>query len=191
MVVPDSFWPSTHSRRSQDRAYLVNLVCLRGPWEQWPQGVQLRHDAATGPLVYGRVVVGRPQKHFGCAVPTATHVTDTANLIAKPTHPYHRVDTYSVYGGFDRTSLARPKSATLTTSPFTCTPHHTTPSVTVTVTVSPRGNGIKWHNTYKHIFRLHITVKKSMFVHKSQPLEYLIHNISNFRLRKVTISIFH
>lgn len=67
----DALWPGAHSGRAHDRADLVDLVGLAGPREQRPQRVQLRQDRPARPLVDGRVIVGRPQKHLGCSVPVS------------------------------------------------------------------------------------------------------------------------
>ena len=47
------------------------------------------------------------------------HVNNDFTATKSAALQYHRVDTYSVKGGFDRISRARPKSATLITSPLT------------------------------------------------------------------------
>ena len=46
-------------------------------------------------------------------------------------------------------------------------------------------------NPYQHILRFHVTVKKTMLVHESHALKYLVHNIPDFGFRKVSVSIFH
>ena len=51
------------------------LLVLAPTRKERPLGVELRGDAAHGPDVDGRRVVGRPQQHLGRAVPASTIFT--------------------------------------------------------------------------------------------------------------------
>lgn len=92
-----------------------------------------------------------------------------------------------MYGGFDRISLAKPKSATLTTSPFTYGRRQTDKGE-VGSGITQLREGVE---TDQHIFWFDIAMKESVFMHEGQTLEDLIHDVANLRFRKVFVSIFH
>lgn len=66
--------PGAHGRRPHDRADFIYLICLRWSWEQGSEGVQLCHDAATGKLIYWRVVIWRTKEDFRCTVPSCRDI---------------------------------------------------------------------------------------------------------------------
>lgn len=55
--------------RAKDLADLEDLVHLTVAREQGPEGVELGHDAAYGPEVYGGAVHGGPEEDLRSAVP--------------------------------------------------------------------------------------------------------------------------
>ena len=54
---------------SQHRADLEDLVHLAGSGEEWPEGVDLGHDAADRPEVHGGVVVGGAEENLRGTIP--------------------------------------------------------------------------------------------------------------------------
>mmetsp|Transcript_80363 Transcript_80363/g.209621 ORF Transcript_80363/g.209621 Transcript_80363/m.209621 type:complete len:458 (+) Transcript_80363:198-1571(+) len=66
--------PHLRRGRPDHRADLEELVGLGGARHQGPEGVELRHDAAAGPNVHGRVVRGAPKQGLWGPVPPGRHV---------------------------------------------------------------------------------------------------------------------
>mmetsp|Transcript_23539 Transcript_23539/g.65440 ORF Transcript_23539/g.65440 Transcript_23539/m.65440 type:complete len:225 (+) Transcript_23539:921-1595(+) len=90
--------------RAQDGADLVELVRLGRSRKQWPEGVQLCHDASARPQIQRRVVGGATEQRFRGAVPARRHIVcerrPCADLPCKPeVREFHDVPTHEdVFG---------------------------------------------------------------------------------------------
>jgi hypothetical protein len=65
---------------SQNGADLENLIDLAGTGEEWPEGVDLGHDAANCPQVYRGVVDSRTKKYLRSSVPEIEQDDNTKSL---------------------------------------------------------------------------------------------------------------
>lgn len=66
--------------RSQNLADLEDSVHFTGARKERPERVELRHDAAYGPLVDRRAVVGGLEENLRSSVPTKSHTNNEKTI---------------------------------------------------------------------------------------------------------------